>query len=310
MKNTAEIKSIPFNKIVVSSDPTIKTGVEKFDKWFSKAGGIVIGSAIYVSGTSGAGKTTLMVNLMKWLKNVKTSMYLREMEDRYVKQQTENIVFDHDNAFFVDVKKCPTFEDYMAELDVLKPKVVIIDSLQVIAKEDYDMKNIMGEDKACYHIIKTLRKWISENEATLILIGHNTKEGNFAGANTNIQMMDAHIDMVFDKKKNQRTMSWGQKNRKGPMGTLYYVFGENAIEFFSEEEWKFIKEKVNFQENFIIFAQSFKDSLNPKDEAHAKFLAEFNREKKALNKIGEQNNFDFCKAVFEVMMNLSAKNGI
>lgn len=304
METATKIKSERIQDVEISHEPVVKTEDPIVDNWFSREGGIVVGSAIYVSGTSGAGKTTKMVNLMKRLKNQVSSMYLREMESRHVKYQTSNIKFDHNNAYVCDASKCPTFDDYLKELDALKPKFVLVDSLQVIALEDYALKNIMTEEAACYHIIKTLREWCSANNATLFLIGHNTKDGNFAGRNTIIQMMDAHIEMVHDKKTDTRTMSWGQKNRKGPMGTLYYIFGNDGMEFFTEEMWNSRTQPMDFQQNFITFVSNYIKKLNPQNETHAKFLAEYNEAKKSIRKMDDAQ---VCMAAFELVMRLSAK---
>ena len=265
-------KSVLFEDVEVYNEPTLLTGRDRFDNWFSADKGIVWGSAIYVSGTSGSGKTTLMVNLMKWLAPQRVSMYLREMEDRSVKAQTDYIKMPKGSAYLSDVKSCPTFDEYMEELDKLKPSVVIVDSLQVIAKEDFIAKGTMSEDDACYYIIKTLRDWCSKNNAILFLIGHNTKEGEFAGKNTIIQMMDAHIVMVHDKKNDCRTISWGQKNRKGPMGMLYYDFGKEEIVFFLEEEWESKEEGKRNLLSFVMNASSaYLSTIDKKNPNYNKF---------------------------------------
>jgi predicted ATP-dependent serine protease len=217
-------------------EESLMTGKEDFDKWFSRDGGIVLGSAIYVSGTSGAGKTTLMTNLMTWLNQHVSAIYSREMLKQHLLKQVKHLVFN-DNAHICDINDYDTFDLFMDEVRRMKPRVLIVDSLQVIAKEDYVMKDVCGEEKACYTIIKQLREYTSENDAVLFLIGHNTKDGDFAGANSIMQMMDAHIVMVHDKKTNTRTMSWGMKNRKGPSdGVLFYSINDSQIIFQKDGE--------------------------------------------------------------------------
>ncbi len=296
----AVVKSLNFNQIKVSNAPTLKTGNEKFDNWFSKKGGMVLRSAVYVSGTSGAGKTTLMVNMMNWLKDVTTCMYEREVEAQDVKEQTSNIVFNHNNAHICDIKTHPHFNEFLKELDTLKPKVVIVDSLQAIAMDDFPE---MNEDDACNHIVKILRQWTSDNNAVLFLIGHNTKEGEFAGKNTIMQFMDAHIDMVFDKKANTRTMSWGKKNRKGPMGTLYYTFEESGLELHTTEEWEAKTQERDFRNSFINFVTKYASTVNVNNEAGEKFVAEYNKALKQINKSNDGN--EICSNLLNLMMNLS-----
>ena len=221
---------------------------------------------------------------MKWLAPNKTSMYLREMEGRNVKYQTRNLKMPKGSAYFSDANTCPTFEDYMDELESLKPTVVIVDSLQVIAKEDYAIQSKMTEDEANYHIIKTLREWCSKNNAILFLIGHNTKDGNFAGRNTLIQMMDAHIVMEHDKKEDCRKIYWGQKNRKGPMGMLYYIFGKDEIEFKTEDEWNSKSSQLNYLDMIIKQTEKFVESLDKTNPQVKLFLKEWKTSMKEINK--------------------------
>jgi predicted ATP-dependent serine protease len=296
-------KSLNFNSVEVNEVPTLKTGNDKFDKWFSKKGGMVLRSAIYVSGTSGAGKTTLMVNLMNWLKNHTTCLYEREVEAQDIKEQTSNIVIKHNNANICDIKTHPHFNDFLKELNVLKPKVVIIDSIQAIAMEDFT--DMTAED-ACNYISHILRQWTRDNNAVLFIIGHNTKEGEFAGHNTIMQFMDAHIDMVYDKKNNTRTMSWGKKNRKGPMGSLFYTFGESSIELHTEEEWsskKSATEGDNFKESFIKFAMNYVSNVNIETEAGMNFIKEYNKVIKKINKTEDINVLS--NRLFSLMTDLS-----
>jgi predicted ATP-dependent serine protease len=252
-----EIKSLKEEKVSV-----LKTEQEKFDSWFSNYNGLVLGSAVYVSGTSGAGKTTLMLNIMSWLKQYDSCFYSREMRIKDLFNQINGVELT-DKCKIADIDSCENFDKFMQGLELIKPKVIIIDSLQVIAKEDYVYTKEKSEDDACYYIIKRLRDFISKNNSILFLIGHNTKEGNFAGNNVIIQMMDAHIDMVYDKKTKLRTMSWGQKNRKGKMGSLNYEIDNSKI-LFNNEHIKYNQDECNLKRilnNSLSFIESEIDSI-------------------------------------------------
>ena len=273
------------------------TGKADFDKWFSRYGGIVLGSAIYVTGTSGGGKTTLMANITTWLGDVVSVIYSREMLKRALKAQLCDLKFT-DNCYLADSEDNPTFESFMKEVYELKPKVLIIDSLQVIAKEDYVMTGLMSEDAACYKIIRELRDYASANDAVLFLIGHNTKEGVFAGANTNMQMIDAHIDIVYDKATNSRTMSWGQKNRKGPMGSIPFDIEDSKIVFQSDKKAEDIIKFNAYKETVKLIQEIFNnDSLlrNASDEQKKAFKKQFNE----LKKSSEKTNKTEMKAISE-----------
>lgn len=277
--------------IVPESLMTLK---EEFDIWFSRFGGIVLGSSIYVTGTSGGGKSTLMANIMTWLKDEVSLMYSREMLAKYLKAQVSDLKFP-DNAYIADVEDNPNFDSFMQDVYKLQPKIIIIDSLQVIAKEDYVMTGIMGEDAACYKIIKTLRDYVNSVNGVLFLIGHNTKDGVFAGANTNMQMIDAHIDIVYDKITNTRTMSWGQKNRKGPMGEpLPFSIDKSEIIFNSKNETLTGNEYNAFYDSFnfiqgILESETFlRKASEEQKKLFRKRLAEC-KKKNLKGKIGSLN---------------------
>jgi len=237
-----------FGDVTTRVEPSVLTGNKTLDDWWSKNGGIVIGSSIFLTGTSGAGKTTLAVFLMKILNEYKTALWSREMARGDVKEQTSRMNVNHSNALIADDDTCPTFEQFMEALDHNKPKFVIVDSLQVVAKGSEFSED--GESDVQFEIIQTLRKWIKENDAVLFMIGHNKKDGEFRGDNTIMQMFDAHIEMIHHKKGDFRTMAWGQKNRKGPLGMLYYEFvdTETAIEFYTENEWEVVKKDVSISD--------------------------------------------------------------
>jgi len=300
-----EVKSVKMKDVVVSNDPTLKTGNEKFDNWFSSKGGMVLCSSIFVSGTSGAGKTTLMVNIMNWLSNTSTCMYEREVASKDVCEQTENVKPTHDNARICDKKTHPHFNDFMKELEALKPKVVIVDSLQAIAMEDFED---MSEDDACNLISRTLRTWVADNNAVLFVIGHNTKEGEFAGRNTIMQFMDVHLDLVFDKKSNTRTMSFGKKNRKGPMGTLYYIFGDAGIELFTTDEWEAMSGTRDFKESFAKFVKAYVSTADKKSESYKQFIEVYNKKVKEIKKIDNPNIL--CAELLNLMLELTNTNRI
>ena len=258
------MKSKSFGDIKVVNEKTIMTGNQMFDKWFSKDGGIVPGSIIFVTGTSGAGKTTLMINLMNWLKNNKSSFYSREMSISSLKQQVKDYNFKNNNAYFVDDEDCPHINDYFKELDVIKPEVVIVDSLQAIASADFPE---MSEEKASVIVRQKLEQWCKANGSTLFLIGHNTKDNEFAGKNTNMQMVDAHMVLEYDKKTETRRIFWGKKNRKGPMGELFYKIVNGSIEFMeNKEDTSNSKKEVKFTEEFFQFILGYLDKVKTSDK--------------------------------------------
>lgn len=266
------MKAKSFDAIQVTQNITVKTGNDLFDEWFSRDGGIVAGSIIFVTGNSGAGKTTLMLNLMNWLKDYKSSFYSREMTLGAIKHQVQGLTFDNPNATFADDTDFPHINDYIKELDDLKPSFVIVDSLQAIAEQDFPD---IGIDKASVMVRNMIEKWCKANGATLFLIGHNTKDNEFAGKNTNMQMVDAHMVLEYDKKTGIRKIYWGKKNRKGPMGEINYRIENGNIVFYKETE------DISFVYDFQALVESYLKKFDQKSE-------EVKALKKELNAVSDE----------------------
>nr|QBM02722.1 hypothetical protein [uncultured archaeon] len=296
------IKSQKVKEVKLSNEPTLKTGNEKFDNWLSNKGGLVKGSSILLSGTSGAGKTSLMLNLMSVMSNTVISMYEREVSLNSVCEQTSNVKPKHSNAYIADKKTHPHFNDYIKELNTLKPEIVILDSIQAVAMEDFTE---LSEEDALNHISKILRTWAEENNAVVFIISHNTKAGDYKGAACLKQLIDIHMIMNFDKKTNERTITFS-KNRKGAVDSMFYIFTNSGIEFFTTEEWELRTEKRDFRESFINFANKYVSNINSNTKAGDKFLEEYNKEVKKINKSNDGN--EICLNLLNLLMELSDKH--
>lgn len=300
-------KGLKFNEIPDIEEPTILTGMSKFDQLCSRDGGQVLGTITLLTGTSGAGKTTLMVNLMEWYQNYRSSMYLREMRAHRIKHQTRGVL-SNDKALISDQSTIPTFDEYMTYLDETKPVVVIVDSMQCIAKEDFSK---MPFEDACDYIRTKLTAWAQNNNAVVFLIGHNTKEGEFAGKNTHMQMVDAHLVMEYDQKTKIRTMYFGHKNRSGAIGVkLYYEIQDGKIVFFTEEEYC---DKLNPDTVRVPFVKAVSNLIKVYEsigkDNHAFMLELASLKKVAKNRSG-QSEVLFVSEMVIYLNNLILKHGI
>jgi len=270
-----------YTKVQTRNVPTLLTGNSKIDNFTSNKGGFVIGSCIFFTGTSGAGKTTFSVLLQKLFKDVKSALYSREMEAGDVEEQTERLGIDHENALIADKSDCDNVDEFIEAIDEEKPKVVIVDSLQVLMKEDCNEGKMETE---LWNLIAKLRTWTSKNDAVLFVIGHVNKDGSFEGPNTTKQMFDAHMHMDFDQKKNERTLSW-TKNRKGSTTTtLKYEFTANDMVFYTEDEWAAKGGSTTLMDKIDAVVQSYVSNLNKKHPMYEVFKTVLKAELKAMPK--------------------------
>ncbi len=253
----------------------LKTGNEVLDHFISEAGGFVTGSAIFLTGTPGAGKTTLAYMIQKLLEGYKTSLYSREMSKDSVMEQMQRYEIKHKNAFITDRSMYKNIEEYIKDLDIFMPSLVIIDSLQIILEEDFANS---PPEKSAFNIIQSLRDWTDKNSAVLIVIGHVNKDGSFEGKNTIEHLFDAHLEMIFNKVKSTRILSW-TKNRKGPIeDVLYYVFGKETIEFYTKEQYQRMKDGKKLEDFIFESIISYMKSLNRTCPNYKIFRSEIRKE--------------------------------
>lgn len=240
---------LQYGKITKDGKPVevkvIASGNKHFDGFVSSHGGLVRKTWMFLTGTAGAGKTTLILFLQSLCKDVKTILWSLEMSAEAIERQCSKYKVQHGNAFIADSDSCPTFEGFMEMLEREKPDVIAIDSIQMVAKLLLDR---MGEDEAINYVKEVLRKFNEKNNSVLVFIGQMNKDGTFRGPQEILQLADAHMEMTYYKKSNERIVSWGGKNRNSddPAAKLYYKFGEGEIKFFSPDEWEIEKHKLTF----------------------------------------------------------------
>jgi len=270
---------------------TILTGCDLLDDFWSTDRGFTCASTILLTGTSGSGKTTLAHFIQQLLKSVKTYLYSREMLAKTIKKQMRRNAICHQNAHVADRTTIAHFDEFLKDLYEVNPKVLIIDSIQVILDQDFE--NI-SEEKATLYIVQKIRQWAEDTNGVAIVIGQLNKEGVEAGSAKLKFLLDAHLEMTYDKRKEERFIEWS-KNRFGMPGKLFYIFNDEGIRFYTPSQWIATKEKLELTD-FINKAIRSYISLIKIDSPNFKtFKKEYNKE---IDKIFEQG----CRGV-----NLSIK---
>lgn len=260
MKNYQDIQMI--------ETPSVTLGVEILDNLFSSQGGIEWANLIFLTGTSGAGKTTFCKKLQTLITDHISVFYSREMLSSLVKKQTIRMEVGHRNAFIADSTEYPHFDQFMSMIEERGDvKVLILDSIQRIAT-DFTSKG-MSLEAAMRHVYVRLMDWKDRNNAIVILIGQVTKDGDFQGANFLKHDADAHIEMIFDKTKSTRTIET-TKNRMGKLDKLYYEFVDSSetIKFLSIDEFESKGKEFSFDKAVDVLIRSYLNTLDKKSDAY------------------------------------------
>lgn len=269
MKNYQDVKMI--------ETPSVNLGNDLLNSLFSTQKGVEWGTLIFLTGTSGAGKTTLCKKLQSLISDHISLFYSREMMSHLVKKQTLRLDITHDNAFIADSKDYPHFNQLMEMVESRGDvKILMIDSVQRVANDF--IKDGMTREAAMRHIYGVLTEWKDRTSGVVILIGQLTKDGDYEGASFLKFDADAHVHMVFDEKKNTRTIET-TKNRMGKLGKLYYEILDSSetIKFFTEKEFELKDKNIKFDDYLQKVVSDFISVIDKNSVGYGAFIEEFDQ---------------------------------
>ena len=204
-----------------------KVGIEWFDDSIGGEG-MVPSSVMMLTGTPGAGKTTMLLQLANSITGAgHICLYNTGEESLYqVKMVAERLRLR--NGFVVG--QDTLVEDLLEHADQLraanKGKQVFIlqDSLQTLDDGKYGGSTNSMTPVRC---VEMLTDWAKSTYSIVAFIGQVTKDGDFAGKQTILHAVDVRGQLFIDEQKKSET--YGErifevtKNRFGCSGKSYIL---------------------------------------------------------------------------------------
>ncbi|MEW6606980.1 MAG: DNA repair protein RadA [bacterium] len=169
-----EPKSI--SDIEISEEERLLTKINEFDRVLG--GGIVPGALILIGGDPGIGKSTLLLQSANALSTeYGLLLYVSGEESlQQIKLRANRINADSKNLHILT--EC-NLEYIINKIEEIKPKIVIIDSIQTIYKSELGSSpGNIGQVRECTTSLMYLAK---QKQIAIFIIGHVTKEGAIAG---------------------------------------------------------------------------------------------------------------------------------
>lgn len=197
------------SEIEISNEIRIQTGTSEFDRVLG--GGLVQGSLILVAGDPGIGKSTILLQTGGLLsENGKKILYVSaEESSSQVKLRAQRLDINSKTLYIYPQTNLELIKKEIAEI---KPDVVVIDSIQAIYTQNAaSSAGSVSQIRECCNYLMQMAK--NEN-ITVVVIGHVTKEGNIAGPKVLEHMVDTVIYFEGDKHKSYRILR-AVKNRFG-----------------------------------------------------------------------------------------------
>ncbi len=210
MSKPQTAKPVRIKEVNTKGFERIRTSYQEFNRLMG--GGVVCGSLTLVGGQPGIGKSTLMLQLSSAFaqQGLKVLYVCGEESCEQTSLRAQRLGISEETIYLFSET---VFANIKLQIDCIKPEVLIIDSAQIVYKDDLpsapgsvvQVKEIAME---CMHLAKG-------SAITTFLIGHVTKTGDLAGPRVLEHIVDTVLDFEGDSSHGYRLLR-SSKNRFGP----------------------------------------------------------------------------------------------
>lgn len=177
-------------------------------------GGLVKGSLVLIGGEPGIGKSTLVLQTILKLHDLKVLYVSGEESYRQLKMRADRLAPDSQNCLIL----CETnLEQIFVQAQNVQPDLLIIDSIQTIFTEL--VESSPGSVSQVRECSAAILKYAKESSVPVLLIGHINKEGSIAGPKVLEHIVDTVLQFEGDQHYMYRILR-SIKNRFGSTAEL------------------------------------------------------------------------------------------
>ena len=208
-KKIKAVENIPLtlNRIESFKDKRLKTGITEFDRVLG--GGFVPGAIVLLGGQPGIGKSTLALQFA-FIANLNTLYISGEESLEQIKLRALRLQIRENQkvSFLSEV----ILENILSTVEQIKPKIVIIDSIQTIQTDA--LESSPGTVTQIRECTMQIQRFAKKKSITFLLIGHITKDGQIAGPKVLEHIVDTVLHFEGDSNFFYRILR-SIKNRYG-----------------------------------------------------------------------------------------------
>lgn len=188
-------------------------------------GGLVPGSIVLLGGEPGIGKSTLSLQTMLRLADMRILYVSGEESAHQLKMRAERLTVKASDNFLILCENA--LENIFEYIKEVQPELVVIDSIQTIATEE--VESSAGSIAQVRECASSLLRFAKTSGVPVILIGHITKEGTLAGPKILEHIVDTVIQFEGDQHYMYRILR-SMKNRFGSTSELgIYEMQQNGL---------------------------------------------------------------------------------
>ncbi|KMQ80320.1 DNA repair protein RadA [Candidatus Burkholderia pumila] len=205
-------------EIEASDVPRFSTGVGEFDRVLG--GGLVPGGVVLIGGDPGIGKSTLLLQSLAEIARERPSFYVSGEESGAqiaLRAKRLGLIGEPSAAGDLSLLAEIQLEKIQATIDKQRPEVAVIDSIQTIYSEA--LISAPGSVAQVRECAAQLTRIAKQTDTSIIMVGHVTKEGSFAGPRVLEHIVDTVLYFEGDTHSSFRLVR-AFKNRFGAVNEL------------------------------------------------------------------------------------------
>jgi len=174
-------------------------------------GGIVLGSVVLMAGEPGVGKSTLLLQIARFMASPGRSIFYVSGEEspHQIKLRSERLGFPGQGVFLLSETDV---DRIVARLEETRPALAIVDSIQTLYTQD--APSGPGSVVQVRECGLRLMRWAKLRNVPVFIAGHMTKDGSLAGPRVLEHMVDVVMYLEGQNLNAYRILRNG-KNRFG-----------------------------------------------------------------------------------------------
>ncbi len=203
-------KAVPVKLSDVATDDyeRTQTKISELDRVLG--GGIVKGSLVLVGGDPGIGKSTLLLQLAKFLDKSVSIFYISgEESEKQLKMRADRIDVKNENFTILSETDITAAISY---IEKEMPDILIVDSIQTMYNPE--IPSAPGSVTQVRDITLSLMRLCKDTKTAVFIVGHVTKDGAIAGPKVLEHMVDCVLYFEGEKNQTYRVLR-AVKNRFG-----------------------------------------------------------------------------------------------
>jgi len=238
LTRAAEVAPQPISEIAFSRESRLKSGIGELDRVLG--GGIVNGSAVLIGGDPGIGKSTILLQGMESLaRQGHRVLYVSGEESAVQTKMRGERLGSTSKELYVLAET--SLEVILSEIEHLKPKTIVVDSVQTVFTET--LSAAPGSISQVREVAGRLIYEAKKSGMAAFLVGHVTKDGAIAGPRVMEHMVDTVLYFEGDRGHPFRVLR-AVKNRFGSTNEIgVFEMKEGGLEEVENPSMLFLSER-------------------------------------------------------------------